>query len=116
MRNLKLIPAHVLFRGLLKDCKLPAPVMEYQFHPVRKWRFDFAWPEHKIALEVEGGVFGHKKKDGTKSEKGAHSSVSGILRDIEKYNAAACLGWRVLRVIPSELVRLQTAQLLKQCL
>ena len=28
---------------------------EYRFHPTRKWRFDYAWPENKIALEVEGG-------------------------------------------------------------
>ena len=36
-------------------------VKEFKFHPVRKWRFDYAVPEHKIALEVEGGVWtGHK--------------------------------------------------------
>lgn len=32
-------------------------VKEFKFHPVRKWRFDYAVPEYKIALEVEGGVW-----------------------------------------------------------
>lgn len=31
-------------------------VAEYRFHPFREWRFDYAIPELKIALEVEGGT------------------------------------------------------------
>ena len=29
------------------------PVKEYLFHSTRKWRFDYAFPDSKIALEVE---------------------------------------------------------------
>lgn len=65
-------------------------VKEHRFHPVRKWRFDRAWPEYKIAVACEGGLF---RKAG-----GAHRSVQGVLRDIEKTNAAVEAGWRVLRV------------------
>ena len=32
-------------------------VKEFKFHPTRRWRFDYAIPTHKIALEVEGGVW-----------------------------------------------------------
>ena len=32
-------------------------VKEYQFHDKRKWRFDYAILDKKIAIEVEGGVF-----------------------------------------------------------
>ena len=46
-------------------------VKEYKFHPVRKWRFDYAIPEHKIALEVEGGVW----------TGGRHTSPKGFLGD-----------------------------------
>jgi len=60
---------------------------EYRFHPVRKWRFDFADPQRKIAVEVEGGIFTN----------GRHSRGSGMRSDMEKYNAATMLGWRVLR-------------------
>lgn len=71
---------------------LVAPVSEYRFHPVRRWRFDWAWPSLKVALEVEGGVF----------VKGRHSRGAGMVKDMEKYNAAAALGWRLVRVTPKQ--------------
>jgi very-short-patch-repair endonuclease len=61
---------------------------EYVFHPKRKWRFDFAIVDKKIAIEYEG-IFG-----GGKSR---HTTVSGYTGDTEKYNEAAKLGWKVLR-------------------
>lgn len=65
----------------------PDPIAEYPFTPSRRWRFDFAWPDYKIALEIDGGVWVH----------GRHNRGSGYENDIEKYNAAAILGWAVLR-------------------
>jgi hypothetical protein len=65
----------------------PAYEREYRFHPTRKWRFDFAWPKRKVAVEIQGGVWSG----------GAHGRGSGITRNFEKYNAAAVLGWRVLQ-------------------
>lgn len=64
---------------------LPGPVAEYRFHPVRKWRFDFAWPGQRVAAEVDGGQW--------KAGGGRHNTD----RDREKLNVAAALGWRVLR-------------------
>jgi very-short-patch-repair endonuclease len=63
------------------------PVTEHRFHPVRKWRFDFAFPERMAAVEIEGGVWTN----------GRHTRGSGFLEDMEKYNAAAALGWFVFR-------------------
>ena len=74
----------------LKAVGLPEPECEYRFAPPRKYRFDFAWPERNVAVELEGGIFTRQ----------AHGSVTGILRDIEKYNLATSLGWRVFRVTP----------------
>jgi very-short-patch-repair endonuclease len=71
---------------------LPEPVAEFKFHPVRKWRTDWAWPDRKLAVEVEGGVFIH----------GRHSRGAGMLKDMEKYNALAAAGWRLIRVTPSQ--------------
>lgn len=65
----------------------PEIVTEHRFHPTRRWRFDLAIPEHRIAIEVEGGVW----------TRGRHTRGSGYLADLEKYNAAAALGWTVLR-------------------
>lgn len=71
----------------LVACKLPKFEREFKFHPTRKWRFDFAWPESKVAVECEGAVWTN----------GRHTRGSGFVKDMEKYNEAALLGWRVLR-------------------
>ena len=62
------------------------PEREYYFHPKRKFRFDFAFPAHKLAVEVEGGMYGR------------HQRVGGFEGDCLKYGEAAILGWRVIRV------------------
>lgn len=86
---------------------LPEPEPEFRFHPVRKWRFDFAWPVQMVALEVEGGIW---------MRKGAHNTGKAILRDIEKYNTATIMGWKVLRTIPTDLYSPVTIGLLKDIL
>lgn len=80
---------------------IPTPQPEYQFHPDRKFRFDWAWPDHKIAVEQEGGIW----RRGILGAAGAHSRPQAILRDLEKYNIAAKLGWRVFRFTPQEIRR-----------
>lgn len=85
---------------------LPAPTPEYTFHPTRKWRYDYAWVDKRVCLEVEGGVW----------MAGRHSRGAGMLKDMEKYNAAACLGWRVLKVTPKALQTLTTFALVKEAL
>ncbi len=62
------------------------PVREHTFCQ-RKWRFDFAWPDQKIAVEIEGGT----------RSMGRHQRHYGFEADCYKYNRAAMLGWRVLR-------------------
>lgn len=69
---------------------LPIPVREFKFHPVRKWRIDFCWPEIKLALECEGGVWSG----------GRHTRGSGFLKDIAKYNEITLAGFRLLRCTP----------------
>lgn len=62
-------------------------VEEHRFHPDRKWRFDFAILEHRIAIEYEG----------IHSGKSRHTTRGGYAGDVEKYREAAKLGWTVLR-------------------
>ena len=67
-------------------------VKEYRFHPTRKWRFDYAFPSIRVAIEIDGGVWIN----------GRHNRPSGFLGDMEKFNAAATLGWVVLKFTPQE--------------
>lgn len=83
---------------------LPTP--EHRFDPSRRWRFDFAFPDVRIALEVEGGVFTN----------GRHTRGLGFLKDMEKYNRAAVLGWRVLRTTPSDLCMQETIDMVKDAM
>lgn len=86
------------------ECGLPEPHTEWPVCEGRKFRFDFSWPLLRVACEVEGGCF----------TRGAHGSVSGILRDIEKYNLATLEGWRVLRVLPDKVCTQETVAMLKR--
>lgn len=80
------VRAHGLDEGMTR---------EHRFHPKRRWRFDFCWPDQKLAVEVEGGTWGG----------GRHTRGAGYEADCEKYAEAMCLGWRVLRVTGTQVKR-----------
>ncbi len=65
---------------------LSAPAREFRFHPKRRWRFDFAWPLYKVAVEVDGGTY----------IGGRHNRGEGFKKDCEKRNAAVLEEWKVL--------------------
>ncbi|MGH7171885.1 MAG: hypothetical protein ACRELF_06940 [Gemmataceae bacterium] len=73
---------------ILEAAGLPPPCREFRFAPPRRWRFDYAWPDRRLALEIEGGTYSG----------GRHVRGKGYEADCEKYNAAALAGWTVLRV------------------
>jgi very-short-patch-repair endonuclease len=75
---------------------------EWPFHPTRKWRFDYACPELKIAIEVDGGVF----------TGGRHSGGVGQVKDMEKMNHAASMQWLVFHAIPDEMFDLRLRELI----
>ena len=70
------------FANQIRLAGLPEPVAEYRFHATRRWRFDFAYPDLKLAVEIEGGIW----------RRGRHNRASGFVRDAEKYNEAAIAG------------------------
>lgn len=77
-----------MFKEALAAAGAPPYEQQFKFHPKRRWMFDFAWQQWKLAVEIEGGIF----------VRGRHVSPSGFVKDCEKYNEAAVLGWTVLRV------------------
>jgi very-short-patch-repair endonuclease len=71
----------------LRVAGLPLPEREYRFTHRRRWRFDFAWVQQRVAVECEGGIYSG----------GRHVRGAGFEADIDKYNAAVSSGWKVLR-------------------
>ena len=65
-------------------------VSEHRFHPVRMWRFDYAVPSIKLAIEYQGHA------GFVKAGSSGHSTIKGLTNDSEKFNQAHAHGWRVL--------------------
>lgn len=61
--------------------------LEHKFSTKRRFKFDYAIMELKIAVEYEGLM----------SAKSRHTTVSGFSRDTQKYNLAINNGWKVFR-------------------
>jgi len=75
---------------LIREHISHVPTLQHEFHPHRQWRFDFAWPDFKVAIEVQGFGTGHTSRD-------------GMFRDYEKHNAAQELGWRIIYLMSQHL-------------
>jgi very-short-patch-repair endonuclease len=91
---------HMKVRGL-------NPVREFQFALDRKYRADFAFPERKLLIEIEGGTHAH----------GRHNRASGYESDCEKGNLAAAMGFFVLRfttaMVMSGVAERQVAEMMR---
>lgn len=91
----------LLLEEQLKGAGIPYE-REVRFHDTRKWRADFkvsrgwGWCQEcgnqdDALVEIDGGTW----------ISGRHTTGSGFAKDLEKLNAAAELGYRVLRYTPA---------------
>lgn len=94
----------------LKALGIPTPAREHLFAPAppegftrRRWRFDVCWPDHRLAVELDGSLF----------TGGRHGGTPSAIRDVEKLNIATMLGWRVLRVVPAQVRSGQAARIVE---
>lgn len=78
--------------ALSQENGLPCPQPEFRFDAKRRWRFDYAWEDEKVALEIVGGVW----------IRGHHSRGKDQIADMEKFNEAQILGWLVLQATPQQ--------------
>jgi very-short-patch-repair endonuclease len=81
---------------------IPEPLTEYRFHPTRKFRADYCWPDKMVILECEGGVW----------IRGKHGRPSGIKSDMDRGNEIAKLGYRLLRFEPSAMMKQTTVDII----
>lgn len=77
----------------IKEAGFPEPTREYRFAPPRRFRFDFAWPDIKFAVECEGGVYSG----------GRHVTGAGFTKDAEKYSLAAIEGYKIIRATSAQI-------------
>lgn len=96
----------ILAQIQLNKRAFPAFVREYRFHPDRRWRADFAFPEYRVIVEIHGGIW----------TSGRHTRGSGFAKDREKSNAAQLLGWIVLEFTPAEIKNETWINTLRQAL
>lgn len=82
---------------------------EHRFAPPRRFRFDFAHLPSKIAIELQGGIF----IDNTR-----HINGAALVKEHEKLNLAASLGWRIFYVstktVNDQLIYEQIAKAIQQ--
>lgn len=87
-----------------QECGLPAPIFEHVHVPGRRFRLDLAWPQYRVGIEVQGGIW----------LKAAHSTGTGIKRDMEKRNLGIVNGWRVLECEPKDLCTVELADMVRK--
>lgn len=93
----------------------PEPLKQFRFAPPRLYRFDFSWPESRVAVEIDGGTQGRplachacgatvraRNIDGSLGRvmmvpHASHGSADGIQSGCEKNNLAVRMGWVIFR-------------------
>ena len=87
VKSVKKVPAAIGHMCLILHAMGITYELEYQFHDLRKFRFDIAILNMKVGIEYEGLM----------SEKSRHTTIEGFTMDCIKYNLAQLNGWKVLR-------------------
>lgn len=87
------LPPSQEFTVLWENLGGPPLTPEFKFSPTRKWRADYAIPEADLLIEIEGGTW----------VRGRHVRPEGYAKDAAKYNAAALMGYKVIRFTPDML-------------
>ena len=84
-------PLETKFLTLLQQSPLPMPELQYEIRdgPLFVGRVDFAYPERKLAIEVDGFQF--------------HSGRESFDRDRRRLSAISALGWRLQLVTKADI-------------
>lgn len=78
----------------LRAAKVPPFERQHRFVPGRRLSADFAWPQLRLIVELQGGIW---RKGG-----GAHSHPLNLIRDLERLQLAVMHGWYVFPVLTDD--------------
>jgi very-short-patch-repair endonuclease len=83
-------PQETRLRLILRASSLPAPIPQYRVRDGDQVvaRVDFAWPEHKVALEYDG-IW--------------HGESGQFAKDRRRLNRLTAVGWRVIFVTAADM-------------
>ena len=95
---------HQLLARQLTQAQIPFQE-EFRFEPKRRWRFDFL--VDNFGIEIVGGLW--MKRSG-------HSQGRAQLDDMEKFNHAALLGYRVLQFSPDQVKSGEAIGFIEKCI
>lgn len=91
----------LFLRDQIVAAGLPEPYREHCWHRTRNWRLDLAYPDRRLAIEVDGAV---------------HRIKGRYLADIERHNALVLAHWRYIRVTPRMVQTGQALELVRELL
>ena len=97
------------FLGTVRLLRLPEPAREHHLKIPGKrnpFRLDFAWPDHRIAVEIEGGTW----------VRGGHNRGAGYESNCRKYNHATLQGWKLFRFTTGMVRSWEAARTVKEAL
>ncbi len=89
---------------LLNDAGIPFE-REYRFDPHRLWRFDFAMPDQKLAIECEGAVWSNGRHT---SSRLAIYSTANYERNLTEYIKNYLKAKKVLNIVSDINIKLLT--------
>jgi hypothetical protein len=89
----------------LSAAGVPAWEKEFRFalEQGRQYRWDWAWPAEKVALELDGGRFLGRGGAAGAMSKRAPLGYHGSVEDYRKRNLGNLLGWTILTYNPEQL-------------
>lgn len=77
-------------------------IAEFKFCPTRRWRADFTIVGYPILIEKDGAVW----------TGGRHVRPAGFIKDQEKTNTAASMGYFVLRFTTHDIMNTKSLELI----
>lgn len=96
----------LLMLAQIRDAHLPEPEREYRATEGRRWRWDLAFVDQRLLIDIQGG----------QRQYGRHNRPAGYQNDCDKANRATLAGWRCLHFTGEQVNDGTAIQVLREAL